>query len=281
VKKKAVDGLSNLPHGALAEAAGAAVQRWTRLSKALLDVSFKSSSGDLEIDPFAMLRVTTEIRANPHFVAELGDAAICAAEEWARKEAQAVTVDFEASLLQLCGKHGISLRGRFPSYVLGGFLIVRVSQADGTCDVGNTTFKTLLVGRIWQEAMACLEAETRRAVVPEEFVRWCRVAYGRVVALKGERVGSAVPIRDLFRELIMTRQTDRFWRSPRQASFVEYDEEMFCRDLSKVIALGRFVLDDGSRMELMPTAFAKDGVPVVLEDGVRFFGRVAFSEPSK
>src|ERR1044071_5260195 len=80
------------------------------------------------------------------------------------------------------------------------------------------------------------------------------------------RVGGGTPIRKVL-------------RAPKRSNLAEYTEEHFCRDLARLVAAGRYVTPDGAKMELMPTAFPKDGMPLYLTDGVRFIGHVKFEEP--
>lgn len=273
--------VSGSPCAELAEQVKLARKTWIGVHASLEACFIKSDeSKDFTLDPFGVLQVIAEIRSEETRVAQVGEAPLAQAEVWARERAQTATLGFEQELRKLTTQAGVSVEGRFPSYILDGWLIVKVSSEKGTATVGVQKVKSLLLERVWPEITAALKEEKARAVSPDDFIGLCQEAYKRAVALGGAKPGSSIPLQKLFRELVIVLQSEKFWRAPKRSNLVEYTEEHFRRDLARLVATGRFVTHDGNKLELMPTAFPKEGLPLNLAEGVRFYGHVKFEGPS-
>ena len=80
--------------------------------------------------------------------------------------------------------------------------------------------------------------------------------------------------------MIIELQSNRFWRAPKRVNLTEYTEELFSRDMGRLMSAGHFLARDGSKLELRPTAFPKDGIAVTVDGGVRYIGQVIFGEPN-
>jgi hypothetical protein len=272
--------VSGSPCAKLVDQVRLARKTWTALYASLEACFIKiKESKDSVLDPFGVLQVVAEIRSDVALVAQVGEEPLAQAENWAREQAQNVTLVFDQELRKLSTEANVSVEGRFPSYVLDGWLILRISSDNRTTTVGARKVESLHLERVWPEITAALKEEKARAVTPDKFIGSCQEAYKRAVALGNARMGSSLPIRKLFRELVVVLQSEKFWRAPKRSNLAEYTEEHFCRDLARLVAAGRYVTPDGAKMELMPTAFPKDGMPLYLTDGVRFIGHVKFEEP--
>lgn len=266
----------------IAEAARKGQETWTELRTSIRNCFVKTAdSKGYVLDPFSFSQTVAEIRSRPDLAGRVGEVALVDAETWARQEIQAATLAFDGELRKLCAQEIISVVGRFPAYVLEGYLTVRLSSSDRMCTVGDRKMKTLMVNTIWDEIASVIKQERLRGGALDDFLVSFQMAYRRAISLRNVKMGASIPIKDIFRELVMTRQSDKFWRTPNRQHFSEYTEEFFRRDLANLIAAGRFATRDGGKIELMPTAFAKDGVAVIVGEGVRFFGHVIIEDSSR
>jgi hypothetical protein len=253
---------------------------WANLESSLDGCFVKTSEPESHVlDPFALLRAIAEARSKAILVTQLGEASLSEAETWAREAAQAATLSFDGELRNLCARDKFSLEGRFPSYLVEGYVEVRLSVDDGVSMIGSKKVKSLFAKRIWVEIASSIEEERLRQVTLTSLLAWFQRAYQSAIAGRNERIGVSIPIKDLFRELAIMLQHQKPSSTLQGQRGAKYTEEYFRRDLSRLMAAGEFVTSDGARMELLPTAFAKEGVPVTIGEGVRIIGRVAFGEP--
>jgi hypothetical protein len=231
------------------------------------------------LDPFELIRVLKTVRQRPDLVSAVGESLVEQTEREARHAADLSVRNFDADLRQLCARDAVALTGRFPTYNLAGFLTVRLDLDKSTCSVGSRKLRTLLIGRVWLAIAEEIGAERRRRKAPEEFLIACEHAYRRAIVAAECASGTAIPVKELLRalQLELARSAEPSGRSAKRSP--AYTEEHFRRDLSGLIAAGKFVSSGGSRMELLPTAFAKEGIPVSAGDGIRYIGRIAFELP--
>jgi hypothetical protein len=233
------------------------------------------------LDPFALLRTVADARTKPVVLAEVGESLLSEAEGEAHEMAKSAIRTFDGDLREFCDRERVSVAGRFPIYVLGGFLRLRLDIHEGTSRVGTKKVKSLLAARVWLTVVAELKKEDRRIITPEDFLASCEVAYSQAIAARDAKVGASIHVRDLFRELRLAREKVSPTAGFKPKRPPKYTEEHFKRDLARLIAAGRFVSKRGAKMELMPTAFSKDGIPVTVGEGVRYIGRVSFGEPAE
>lgn len=266
----------------LAKRTRAARKTWTALDN-ILQACFINSGEPKEfvLDPFALLHAIANARSQAIVVAQVGEPLLVETENRARQAAQSATLAFDGELRNLCMQEKISVAGRFPTYVLDGYLNLRLFPDEGACRIGTKKVKSLFARRIWFEIASAVKGEKLRQVAPDEFLVSCQMAYKRIVALRNEKVGISIPIRDLLRELQITRQHEKSLLNPLPQRLSAYTEAHFSRDVARLMAAGHFVARDGAKIELMPTAFSKDGIPVNVGEGVRYIGRVIFGEPSR
>jgi hypothetical protein len=271
---------SDLRYSELVDQVRAARKMWDSLYSSLEACFVKIHDKEPLLDPFGILDLIGEIRSEATLVLQVGEGPLAEAEKWALEQVQVETLAFDQELKKLTTRDKVSVHGRFPSYVLDEWLVVRVSPEVRTAEVGTKKIKSLLLQRVWPEITAALKAEKSRKVAPDEFIGSCQKAYSRVLSLRKAKMGSSIPIRELFRELVIVLQSQKFWRNPKRSNFAEYTEAHFSRDLATLMMAGLFVTRDGARMELMPTAFPKEGLPLNLAEGVRFIGHIRFEDPS-
>jgi hypothetical protein len=266
----------------LVEKTRAARKIWVDWENSLSGCFVKTTeTGSYVLDPFPLLSAIAEARSKAILVTQLGEAALTETETWARDAAHAAILAFDGELRSLCEREKFSLEGRFPSYIVEGYLRVSLSPDEGVSTIGSKKLKSLFAKRLWVEIVSSISHERLRQVTPSKLLSTFQTAYQRVIASRNERIGTSIPIRDLFRELAIMLQDEKSSVTPQGQRIAKYTEEYFRRDLSRLMAAGELVMADGTKMELLPTAFAKEGVPVTIGEGVRIIGRVAFGESSR
>lgn len=230
------------------------------------------------LEPFLAKSLVSELESEPLALHSLDRETLSRLKAYIATECTAVANSFEARLRRFCEKNYISLEGRFPTYVLAGFLQVSVEQAKGTCRVGGKTTQGLMLESIASTILDILKSEAERPFEISSFLKELYEAYERVIKLKGLSEGQPVQILDVFSELIFVKQSPRFKKTPTKSNFQAYTREFFSRDLARISAVGSNVVND-KRLELMPTAFPhEDGLPIRMGESMRYAGRIAFTK---
>ena len=229
------------------------------------------------VDPFLVKAILSELESQALTLPYLDSQTLSRLQTFITKECSIAANSFELQLRRLCEENRISLEGRFPNYVLAGFLQVVVEQAKETCRVDVKTINSLMLESIAPTILDMLSSEAERPFEVLSFLKELRGAYERSIRLKGLNMGQPVQILDVFSELVFVKQSAAFRRTPTTSRFREYTREYFSRDLARVSAAGSSV-SDGKRLELMPTAFPhEDGLPIRTGEKVRYAGSLAFT----
>jgi len=254
-------------------------KRLTSLSKKL-EGCFVSSLETSEpiVDPFIARALLSNLESDPLTLQYLDAETLSRLKAYVASECKTVANSFEARFRPFCEKNNISLEGRFPTYILAGFLQVGVEQAKGICRVGGKITNSLMLESIVPTILDDLKSESERPFEISAFLKELYEAYERVIKLKGINVGQPAQILDVFSELILVKQSPIFKKTPIKSNFQDYTRELFSRDLAKVSAAGPKVVNV-RRLELMSTAFPdKDGIPIRRGGSMRFAGRIAFTD---
>ena len=277
-KKRPSTGLpANSPYAAFEAKVRTEAKRWVGIETRLNACAVSDAESSLGIDPFELLDVLNTVRSDAAATLAVGEPCLSDALAFASTEIHAIVSRFDEELRTLCQKHAWSLSGRFPNYTVRGFLLLRVAANERSCEVGTKKLYTLLPHRVLLEVVSAVaEEDTRRRAEPKDFLEALYKAYERCVAIEATGAENPASIRHVFRELVVCLQPDTFWRSPQQSRFVEYTEEYFRRDLARLINSADLVTSNGSRLELLPKAFPKEGVPVAVDGGTRYFGKIKF-----
>src|SRR6266542_1676675 len=137
---------------------------------------------------------------------------------------------------------------------------------------------TLLLDSLAPTILAAVKEESQRSFDKAKFIGDLYHAYTRALALAKTSAGSAVPVKDVFFELVMVKQSPKFAKAPSKSNFQEYPKEFFLRDLAKLAASGSLATRSGKRLVLAPSAFSADAFPILEANAVRYIGRIAFTD---
>jgi len=278
-KKDRTDGSQGGPLDGLVKAVGYWSTQWSRIDAALRKARGSTpKESSTSVDPFAVKQLVSEIRKTPELRSSVGDELLAAVEVWGQHEAQAAIASFDQKLRDRCHDNSIIVEGRFPDYILAGFLPIRVNVEKESCDIGGHKHDSMAVFVLWPEIQSLITEEQVRQTDPRAFLELLQRAYLRALLLRGEGKGSPVPIKLVFREVVVLLQPETFWRSPGKHAVVEYREELFARDLARLVKGACYVAKDAARLELRPTSFAKDAVALNVDGATRFVGSIAFGE---
>ena len=186
---------------------------------------------------------------------------------------------FEARLRSFCNQRQIDVQGRFPKYLLSGFLEVSVDEAKHVCKIDGKKVMSLMLESIAPTILEVLSQEEARPFDVGSFGMELYEAYERVLRIRGLGKGEPVQILGVFREIVFVKQTASFYRNPTKRNYSEYSRENFARDLARFCQVDPVA--GRKRLQLMPTAFAqRDGLPIRTGSTMRYIGSLAFSEVS-
>src|SRR4051794_1022148 len=124
MKKKSAQGpiVGSLPYAQLLESTRSAVKVWTAVNNALQSSLGMAEPGTHTPDPFAVLQVIKDIRADTNLLGRIERQALESAEGWAHEAMQVAAMSFDGDLRALCVGKDVAIAGRYPAYVLNGFL---------------------------------------------------------------------------------------------------------------------------------------------------------------
>jgi len=234
-------------------------------------------TSDPIVDPFLAKTVVQTLESDPTNAQYLNIETLSLLKLHISSECDRVGNTFEARLRPFCERNQISLEGRFPTYLLAGFLDVTVEQTKGICKIGGKPIKSLMLESIAPSILATLKDEAERTFEIGSFLKELFEAYERVIRLKGMNMGQPAQVLDVFRELVFIKQLPSFNKTPVKLNFTDYTKEFFSRDLARVSGISSTT--GGKRLELMPTAFPhEEGLPIRMGDSIRYAGRITFNE---
>lgn len=249
----------------------------TKLAKCYI---VNSNENKLLVDPFLARRVLSDIESDPVISKALGTELLAEIKNNIDGQCKNLEGSFEANLREYCNKHNISIDGRFPKFILEGFLQVVAVQTKGTVKVSTKEIKSLLIEAISLVIVEALDEEAKRVFSASSFLDELYGAYERTVLLERSTSGNPVAIKDLFNELVFVKQPEKFKTNPSKSNYYEYTTEFFLRDLAKLMKSGSNIVK-GKRLELVPTSLTDQAFPLLIDGSVRYIGRIAFTEVSK
>ena len=197
--------------------------------------------------------------------------------QWAAAESTTAATAFEPTLRAFCTKHAYKIDGRYPAYLVDGFLSVRVRDTERETEIGTHSVPSLLVDTIAPMIKELIAEERARKFDGGQFLETVYQAYERCLLLQKASPGDPMAVRKVYQELVMVRQADAFLKSAKRALFSEYTAEFFARDLMKLLQGSPCQTKSGKWLAVTPTSFAADGVPIWQNGQARIIGRLAFS----
>ncbi len=232
------------------------------------------------LDPFCVRRVLFSLENRPTIMGNIDQSVLTKIRTWTVDQCKFVEQTFESQLKQFCDINNIRLDGHFPSYMLNGFLRLRVNAAKGSCDIGGQQIDTMFVDSFSSILLTLIKEERQRPFEKAKFIEELYSAYNRAILISKMAAGTALPVKDVFMELVMIKQPSKFARAPSRINFQDYSREFFLRDLAKLVGAGSLATSSGKRLILAPTAFSADAFPIIEPNGIRYIGRIAFSDPN-
>jgi hypothetical protein len=276
-KRRAARSNDESPVGAVSDVVAGQLAAWHALDSKISGSYVTSiASGQDLIDPFLL---NAAIAAADALFAPLDPRdkqSYQRLKAWLDTECGTIAQEFEQRLRAFCEHEKIAVEGRFPTFLLDGFLPVEASLANGDCNVNGERRKTLLFDSIAPIILSAIEEDKTRSFDPKSFLEELYHATLRAAAVGGVAASSMLPIMHVFRELVFTRQQPSFFRQPSKKSFNEYGVGLFARDLARILSAGHTITADGRRLDLGPASSSTDGSPLRQDGTLRIVGRVAF-----
>jgi hypothetical protein len=254
-------------------------QSWNQIVKQLEECCIEKLDGSgITIDPFRLGKILQGLKTRKEMVNAIDNSEILALEGWLSAERGLIINTFEERLKTFLEKKEFNFMGHFPRYVLEGFLNLEIDQNEGVCVLGRHQFNTLSIDFIAPQIEKILMEEKKREFNPSAFLNEMYMAYLKAAIAKKTPTGEAISVRELFVELAVVRQPIRFRKNPVKANYLEYSEEMFSRDLGKLMKSSLYITNDGYRLEFTPTSFSAEGIAVLdtHTGSARYLGRVVF-----
>ena len=240
-------------------------------------VAFSADNGKPLVDPFQLVAALKSTRQAAIAALPSAENTYETLRQWAAAESEKVTALFDPRLRAFCERQGFKLAGQHPSYLIDGFLSVRVNQGTRETDIGPRSIPSLMLDTIAPAISELVKEERARKFDRAQFLELLYQAYERCFLLNSAALGDPIPVRKVYQELVVLQQPEAFLKSAKKALFREYTVELFARDLAKLLESGPCQTTGGKWLSDRPTSFTADGIPILQQGQARIVGKIVFS----
>jgi hypothetical protein len=217
-------------------------------------------ASDERVEALAMQKALTKLRQAavdvPSYDVEL---ALVAFDEATRQALDALAFEFARELKAALEARGFSVDGRPPALIVDPLVL--------QLDVGGRQAqwfygKEALTRPLPLSVSALLKAhEQQRKLIAERqldvtaFLDELQAAWRKLVDGRARRpVGGRVNLVEVYSQVVMERQSARFWNAPSRATFRDYERPLFVRDLVLARAAPGLTVDGQGRQLRLGTA---------------------------
>lgn len=192
-------------------------------------------------------------------------------EETARE----ALLSLEADLREAMKGNGWTVDGQWPQFYIQRVVRLEIDEKNHRARVGESLLRTLNV----QDIVAAARREIGGLLPP----KFDSKRFIETLASCCDRLASperpAVLIWDVYKEILMARQPQGFWRSGRRSLFRAFGEQAFRACLTVLLEHGPLQTNDGRRLKLLPPLKPDDAIYLYHppENRFAFVGRVEFS----
>lgn len=234
-------------------------------------------TGKLLVDPFQLVAALKHTQQDATTGVPSAGKIYDSLRQWATTESSKSVAGFEQRIRAFCERQSYKLDGRYPFYVIDGFLPVRVHEAERNTEVGTYSVPSLLIDAIAPAIKELVTEERVRKFDVSQFIECLYQAYERCVLLHKASLGDPMPVHKIYQELIILQQSDRFLKSAQKSLFTEYTTAFFARDLARLMESSPCKTRAGKWFSDRPTSFPKEGLPILQNGQARIVGKLVFS----
>jgi len=236
-----------------------------------------ADSGKPIVDPFAVVAALKSTRQVAITSLPSLEHSYEALRRWAIAESENALAAFHPQLSAFCEIQGFKLDGRYPRYLIDGFLAVRVDEKAVETQIGASSAPSLLIDVIAPMISEQVRQERARKFDSSLFLELLHRAYERCLLLAHASFGDPIPVRKVYEQVVSLQQSPAFLKSGKKSLFQEYTVEVFTRDLARLLDSGACQTKDGKMFSDRPTSFAAEGIPIVQRGQARIIGKIVFS----
>ncbi|HEY3853694.1 MAG TPA: hypothetical protein VGO67_04790 [Verrucomicrobiae bacterium] len=255
---------------------------WSLLAKQVEDCFvFANATPNAQLDPFKVALLLPQLQLHFRTTNDPPDADLSALQAWTNQECRRAIAEFEVALQKLCAAEKLQVEGRFPHFILAGFLEIIVQDKQPVCKIGGSSLNTVNLSIVAPVILQRIREDTARKFDPKLFLDQLYKAYQRT-ALNG-RIPGGEPVlaKLILPEIAFIKQSLAFLKSPSKAAFVDYTLEHFARDLALILKDGNVCTSNGKRLHPTPVSNSSDGIPVMIDGAYRYIGRLTFLEETQ
>lgn len=225
------------------------------------------------IDPSTILEAIESMKLSEF---SLDKDAVDNARKWAIFQLATTYSNLGELIRQHCAERAIKIDGGPRSFILANFLHIVIDFESNAVFIEDKKLERLSTSAILKLIDAEISNENKRSPSSSEFLLACYRAYSYLIKASAQEYGTPMRVRDVYKQIIIASQPEKFWKNPNRANLFEYDEHLFKRDLVRLFLENSSALPTGESIELLPTAFPKQGIPIPLPEGTRYIGHIAF-----
>jgi hypothetical protein len=189
-------------------------------------------------------------------------AATAAFAEATQAALDALAFEFARDLKETFEARGVTVEGRPPTLVVNSLVLqIDIGSRKAQWYYGKEALTRpipLSINAILQAYDAQRKAIVERAIDAPGFVAELHKAWQDLLAKRTARpAGGRINLVELYSQVVLNRQSVRFWNAPSRATFRDYDRALFVRDLVLAHATPQVEVD-GKRMYLRLSVATKN-----------------------
>ena len=276
-QKPKQNDIAESPLGSLAAKVLSQSKVWASLTKQIEECFLSPSNAPKPLlDPFRVTILLPQISAHLKVVGDPCEKEVSNLQLWATQECRRLLTEFEQELRNFCTAEKLQLDGRYPNFIVQGFLEINVQDTQPVCKIAEKSFKTLLFPVLASPIREAIRQDVARNFDAGQLLQDLYKAYQRAVAAGQLAEGDPVLAKHLLPELAFVKQSPAFKKSPSKANFIEYTLDRFARDLAQLLNERTTLTTNGKRLHPTPVSNSSDGIPILIDGAYRYIGRLNF-----
>lgn len=182
-------------------------------------------------------------------------------------------LEFEQDLKDAVAAEGWTLDGQWPTYFINRYIRLTINEKQYSCQVEEKKLKTLSVTGVITHARMIISGMKMDKTTLTHFLHELYGAYAEVQ--RGD--AQSVAVWEIYRNLVLKRQTAKFWRDATSKNFKSFGEMEFRAFVTELL-MSNMTFVSGHQMKLLPPISKDESVFIFqpVENRYCHVGRISF-----
>ena len=184
----------------------------------------------------------------------------------------------EDSTLQVNDWFPFEFEGSLPEFTVNKIIRIKVDKGTFSVRVNKLRVDNLDYNKIREAVLSENNRLFHRDYNPGEFIERLFEGYKEAILLEGSRVGDLIPIRKVYRQMILLQQKESFFINPIKNNFKPYLFDEFGVDISRLLLKTIIDTREGYKLELNPSRNQDNSIYLTMPNGdCLWMGLISFS----